>query len=188
MAASLTPALFLDRDGVINVNHGYVFRPDDLDFIDGIFPLIQRFQSAGFKPVIITNQSGIARGIYSEDEFFHFMDVIQVEFSKRGIATVPVYFCPHHPEFGQQVLCDCRKPQPGLIHLAADEMKLDLSLSVMVGDKLTDVIAAARAGIKQIVLFDPSGEEEAKLTSHQAQVEQVNVTIAHNLDEISVPK
>ncbi|WP_100641602.1 D-glycero-alpha-D-manno-heptose-1,7-bisphosphate 7-phosphatase [Alteromonas facilis] len=185
MAASATPALFLDRDGVINVNHGYVYKPRDVDFIDGIFGLIKRFNDAGYKPVIITNQSGIARGMYSEDEFFHVMDLFQIEFKKCGIGTIPVYFCPHHPEYGEHNDCDCRKPKPGLFTLAATEQNIDMARSIMIGDKLTDAIAASRAGVGRFVLFDPMGEEETKLASHRNQITTPMVQVVHTLDDIN---
>jgi len=145
------PALFLDRDGVVNVEKHYVHRIDQFEFMDGIFELCQGFQNAGFAIVVVTNQAGIARGYYAA----HDMDALHAwmveRFAERGIAIARVYHCPHHPEFSGD--CECRKPEPGMILRARDELGLDLTESVLLGDKESDLEAGRRAGIRRLGLL-----------------------------------
>lgn len=143
----MTPALFLDRDGVVNVEKNYVYRAEDIDFIEPIFEICRKYQEKGFKIFIITNQAGIARGYYSQDDFLKLARWIEVEFAQRGIDIIKTYFCPHHPEFTGE--CPCRKPNPGMILKAKKEFDLDLENSVLIGDKQSDIDAGINAGIKQ---------------------------------------
>lgn len=143
-------ALFLDRDGVVNVDHGYVSKPQDFEFIDGVFSACQRFQQAGYKIVIVTNQSGIGRGYYSEADFNQLTEWMVQAFKSHQVDISAVYFCPHHPtnakpEYLQE--CDCRKPEPGMLLQAIAEFGIDPNSSIMVGDKSSDMLAAASAGI-----------------------------------------
>ncbi len=159
----LKKALFLDRDGVINVDHGYVGSFENFEFIDGIFSLIKRFEAQGFIPVIVTNQSGIARGYYTESEFNVLMDKVQEVFSANGIGHVAVYFCPHHEQGSIAAYtkrCQCRKPLPGLLITAANELNIDISRSVMIGDSWRDIIAADNAGVKNSYYFNSSAINE----------------------------
>jgi len=145
-----SPALFLDRDGIINVNFGYVVRPEQTVFVAGIFELCEQALTAGYRPVVVTNQAGIARGYYSEDDFHGYMAWLGQEFKRRGIPLAGVYFCPHHPEAKVEryrKVCECRKPAPGMILRAAAELDLDLAASVLVGDKASDVAAGEAAGV-----------------------------------------
>ncbi|MDM7861023.1 HAD family hydrolase [Alteromonas sp. ASW11-36] len=168
MTNAKKPALFLDRDGVINVNHGYVYKADDIEFIPGVFALIRRFVAAGFQPVIVTNQSGIARGMYSHEDFHQVMAYIQRQFSAKGIAEVPYYYCPHHPQYDTlENPCGCRKPAPGMLIAASDELNIDLGRSVMVGDKVIDIIAATAAGVARPILYDLAGEQRGQLHEHE---------------------
>ena len=179
MTSALQPALFLDRDGVINVNHGYVHLAEQVDFIDGIFELVARFVNAGFLPVIVTNQSGIARGYYDTDAFNRVMQYFQSQFSQHGLPHIPVYHCPYHPDFSTPEQCQKRKPQPGMLLQAKDDLGIDMQSSVMVGDKFSDVLAASRAGVGRAVLFSTEQSQLDKLTnyqwpaSHRTQVEVV---------------
>lgn len=149
-------AVFLDRDGVINDDHGYTFRIRDFKFFDGVFPACRRFMSMGYKLVIVTNQSGIARGYYSEADFENLTDYMLNEFKQQGVYIDAVYHCPHHGQEGYgdyKVDCDCRKPKPGMLYTAASELNIDLSQSVMIGDKITDMIAGKAAGVKKCILI-----------------------------------
>ena len=144
------PALLLDRDGVIHVDHAYVHTPEKTDFIEGIFELVAAANRAGFDVVVITNQAGIARGFYSESEFDAYMAWMKDRFAERGATIDAVYYCPHHPTHGighYRATCDCRKPEPGLILRAAEDRGLDLARSIFVGDKSSDMQAALRAGV-----------------------------------------
>lgn len=141
----MTPALFLDRDGVINIEKNYLYRIDQFEFVDGIFDICNYFQKRGYLIVIITNQSGIARGIYSEDDFEKLTNWMLDRFLEKGIKIHGVEYCPHHPEFDGE--CKCRKPKPGMILSLAERLDIDLSKSVLVGDKISDIEAGRNSGI-----------------------------------------
>ena len=148
-------AVFLDRDGVINVDHGYVYQVDDFEFIDGVIEACRAIKAKGYKLVVITNQSGIARGYFSEDQFMQLTEWMDWSMADRGVDLDGIYYCPHHPEKGEgeyQQDCDCRKPKPGMINTAAKFLKLDLSQSFLVGDKTSDLQAGISAGIGQNIL------------------------------------
>jgi len=147
-------ALFLDKDGVINVNHGYVCTPERTDFIDGIFELCQVATVHGYLNVVVTNQAGIARGYYSEKEFLDYMDWVRGEFRKHDAQLDAVYYCPHHPVHGRGnylLDCDCRKPKPGMILKAARDLELDPAGSVLLGDSVSDIAAGRAAGLRDCV-------------------------------------
>lgn len=157
---SLRPALFLDRDGVINEEVHYLWKPEDCRLVPGIVPLLQTAHELGYMTVVITNQAGIGRGMYTEDDFHRLMKYIQAELVKHGAQLDAIYFSPFHPEHGVGEYrrdTDCRKPAPGMIVRAASEHHLDLQRSVLVGDRCTDIAAGAAAGIPQLFLF---GETE----------------------------
>jgi D-glycero-D-manno-heptose 1,7-bisphosphate phosphatase len=143
-------AIFLDRDGVINKDHGYVHTVDDFEYIEGVFDACLALKKMGFKLVVVTNQSGIARGLYSEDDFHRLTEWMDWNFADKGVDLDGIYYCPHHSEKGlgeYRQDCDCRKPKPGMLNSAAQFLKLDLSQSVMVGDKADDMKAAKAAGV-----------------------------------------
>ncbi len=143
-------ALFLDRDGVVNVEKNYVHRIKDFEFVEGIFELTMFLQSKGYLIFIITNQAGIARGYYTEEDFRILNDWMLNEFIKRGCNISKVYFCPHHPVYGlgkYKIDCECRKPKPGMILLAKDEFNIDLEQSILIGNSESDMEAGINAGI-----------------------------------------
>jgi D-glycero-D-manno-heptose 1,7-bisphosphate phosphatase len=150
------PALFLDRDGVINIDHGHVHRIENFDFIPGIFELVREARRYGYRPVVVTNQAGIGRGIYSEAQFAELTRWMLGCFSDNDAAIDAVYHCPYHPEHGigpyRQSSYD-RKPQPGMLLRAAQDLDLDLQRSLMVGDHATDIEAAHAAGVEHRFLF-----------------------------------
>lgn len=148
-------ALFLDRDGVVNIEKDYLYKIDDFEFIDGIIELCKHFQLKGFKIFIVTNQSGIARGYYSEDDFDKLSTWMLEEFSKNGIEILKVYHCPHHPDINGA--CSCRKPNAGMLMKAKKEYNIDLINSIIVGDKERDIEAGINAGLKETYFFDESG-------------------------------
>jgi D-glycero-D-manno-heptose 1,7-bisphosphate phosphatase len=159
-------ALFLDRDGVVNFDSGYVHEPSECVFMDSIFDVVRRANHGGYAVVLVTNQAGIGRGYFSVDQFQAFTQWMLAEFEQRDARIDRVYFCPHHPEFGlgQYLLtCNCRKPQPGMLIQARDDLELDMQASLMVGDKRSDLEAAAGAGVGHRFLFAPAGEEEVEL-------------------------
>lgn len=145
-------AIFLDRDGVVNIEKDYVYRIDDFVFIDGVFDACLALNQAGYIIIIMTNQAGIGRGYYTETDFFNLTNWMLSEFKKKSINIEDVYFCPHHAVHGKGkylTSCECRKPKPGMIIKASVEHKLDLENSFLVGDKLTDIQAGQAAGIGQ---------------------------------------
>jgi D-glycero-D-manno-heptose 1,7-bisphosphate phosphatase len=155
MARHVRRAVFLDRDGVINVDHGYVHRVDDFRFVPGSAQALQRLCAAGWHLVVVTNQSGIARGLYTADDYDRFTAHLQNELRAIGVSLDAVHCCPHLPDAAlpaYRQACDCRKPGPGMLLRAARELSIDLGASVMVGDRLTDVLAGRAAGVGRCVL------------------------------------
>jgi len=142
-------ALFLDRDGTINVDKAYVHRIEDFEFIDGVFDFCRRAQEKGFLIVVVTNQSGIARGYYTEDDYRRLTDWMVAEFAKRGVAIADVLHCP-------ELSGPDRKPEPGLFLKARDRHGIDMAASVSLGDKPRDVEAGERAGVGRNILFPGS--------------------------------
>jgi len=146
----MNKALFLDRDGVVNVDHGYLYQAEEFEFIDGVFDACQRFQQAGYQIVIVTNQSGIGRGYYSEQDFHQLTEWMVTQFKQQGINILDVMYCPHHPEKANPAYlkeCECRKPAPGMLLEAIDKHNLDPKMSIMVGDKTSDMQAAINANL-----------------------------------------
>jgi D-glycero-D-manno-heptose 1,7-bisphosphate phosphatase len=144
-------ALFLDRDGVVNTETDYVWKIEEFKFVDNIFRLCMKFQTVGYKIFIITNQSGISRGYYSENDFFILTDWMVNRFLENGITISKVYHCPHHPDITGP--CNCRKPNPGLIKQAETEFDIDLSNSILVGDNINDILAGKSAGVGTNILI-----------------------------------
>lgn len=153
---SVNRALFLDRDGVINVEKHYLHRKEDFEFIDGIFELCRKYQSLGYKIIVVTNQSGIARGYYGEAEFKELTGWMIKAFKEQGVVIDAVYHCPHHPDISGA--CRCRKPEAGMLLEAAEAYDIDLENSLLVGDSERDIIAAHRAGLKESYLYSPDAE------------------------------
>jgi len=152
----MTPALFLDRDGVVNDEVGYLYRVRDLTFVDGIFSLCRTAKSLGYRLVIVTNQAGIARGLYTTADFENLMDHIRDEFQRESIVLDAVYHCPYHPDHGTGEFRrehPDRKPSPGMLLRAADDLTLDLSRSILIGDRCSDIAAANAAQLRQAFLL-----------------------------------
>ena len=148
------PALFLDRDGVINVEYGYVYRREDFVFVEGIFELVKTANDLGFLVIVVTNQAGIGRGYYTEADFWMLMDWMKLEFEQKGARIDAIYFCPFHPDgIGKyRKESECRKPNPGMLFQAAEDWNIDLPKSVMIGDKESDIEAGRTAGINNLIL------------------------------------
>jgi len=158
----LKRAVFVDRDGTLNEESGYLFRKEDCRFIPGVIKAIVQLNKAGFLVVVITNQSGIARGYYSEADLHQLHLYMANEIKVSGGRVDGWYFCPHHPDYlSDGAQCDCRKPMPGMILRAAHELGIDLASSWMVGDKIADVKAGIAAGCQTIMVKTGYGEVEA---------------------------
>lgn len=165
-------ALFLDRDGVINIEKDYLYKIEDFVFIDGIFDLCHYYIEQDYLIFVVTNQSGIARGYYSEDDFNKLTLWMLQEFESRGIKISKVYFCPHYPEINGE--CECRKPRAKMLLDAKESFNLDMPHSLLVGDKERDIEAALNAGITETYLF----------IENEYNVNTKATKIVHNLYEI----
>jgi D-glycero-D-manno-heptose 1,7-bisphosphate phosphatase len=164
-------ALFLDRDGIINANHGYVHTAAGTDWVEGIFELCRAARQAGYILVVVTNQAGIARGYYSESQFLDYTRWMHAEFAARGVPLAATWYCPHHPqgELAQyRTDCTCRKPGPAMILAAAQALNIDLAASMLVGDQPSDIAAASAAGVGRAVLL--SSDTLPGLQAEGAQV------------------
>jgi len=159
-------ALFLDRDGVINVDHGYVGRPEDFEIIPGIISVLRAARKRGFLLIVVTNQSGIARGYFSAEAYQAVEGYMCRRLAEYGVELTAVYHCPHHPEGvvpGVSMECSCRKPAPGLIEQAALDHHIDVTRSILVGDKETDIQAGRAAGVGRTIVISPGQDNYADL-------------------------
>lgn len=152
----MNKALFLDRDGIINQDSGYTYKPSEFVPIDGIVGLCQSAMYKGYILIIITNQSGIGREYYTEEQFREFMQTVEEYFAKNGVFFTKIYFSPYHPQATQaryQAGAEFRKPNPGMILQAQKEFNIDLSKSILIGDKPTDIQAGLNAKVGRNILF-----------------------------------
>ncbi len=159
---ALRKAAFLDRDGVINKDKAYVHRWEDFEFVPGAIEGMRQLQDAGYALVIVTNQSGLARGYYTEAQYQELTAALRAELARHGVKLEGVYHCPHHPKGSVPELaidCDCRKPAPGMILQAAKDLNLSLPESLMVGDKPADIQAARAAGVGQAYWVQSDNQE-----------------------------
>lgn len=162
----LVPALFLDRDGVVNREIGYLSHPDQVEFLPGIFELSRAAQTAGYKLIVITNQAGIARQLYTESDFHALMLWMTEQFARAQIRLDAYYYCPHHPEHGigrYRLDCPDRKPNPGMLLQAAREHGIDLRRSLLIGDRCSDMQAGAAAGVGKLILLKGTEVSECGL-------------------------
>lgn len=157
-------AVFLDRDGTLNPDPGYISKPEDFNLFPGVGKALARLRKAGFVLVLITNQSGIARGLITPESLERIHLKMQAELDRDGGRFDSIYFCPHHPEFPVHPgapPCSCRKPLPGLFLRAISELNIAPEWSFAVGDKMTDAMAARGAGVAPLLITDtPSGRIE----------------------------
>lgn len=158
MTPPLRPAVFLDRDGTLNVDHGYIHRVSDWEWIPGAREALARLFKGGFALVVVSNQAGVARGLYTVSDVERLHDWVGRQLAEKGVGVDRFYFCPHHPRF-TSAACECRKPQPGMLLTAARELGLDLSRSFLVGDKAIDVQAARSAGVTPLLVRTGYGRE-----------------------------
>ena len=153
------PAVFLDRDGTINEERGHIWTPKDLVLLPGAAKAIHQLNQSEYLTVVVTNQSVIARGKCTEAGMKAIHNRLQVLITEEGGSIDQIYYCPHYPDKkipgGREdlkIICDCRKPQPGLIMRAAKDLNIDLNLSWLVGNMPSDIEAASRAGVRSILL------------------------------------
>lgn len=163
MAPGARPAAFLDRDGVINFDTGYVHDWSEFRFLPGVVDALRKLQSKGLLLIVITNQSGIARGMYTEADYQALTSQLKQTLREQGVILAQVYHCPHHPEAKvpeYRLNCDCRKPHTGMIDQALRDFDIDLAASVLVGDKPSDIEAGIAAGVGRCFLVRCNGEGE----------------------------
>jgi D,D-heptose 1,7-bisphosphate phosphatase len=163
------PAVFLDRDGTLNVEKGGVRRPQELELIPGVAEALIALRQAGFCLVVVTNQSVIARGQASERDLAAIHSRLERELGRSGAHLDGIYVCPHHPDRGfpgervdLKIACDCRKPGIGLVERARRDLNIDLSASWMIGDQTRDVEMARRAGLRSILLQTGAGGRDGQ--------------------------
>jgi D-glycero-D-manno-heptose 1,7-bisphosphate phosphatase len=165
-------ALFLDRDGVINIEKDYLYKIDDFEFIDGIIDLVKYYYDLGFIIIIVTNQSGIARNYYTEKDFLFLSSWMKDEFFKKDILISDIFYCPHHPSVAGD--CSCRKPNPGMFLEASSKFNINMSESIIIGDKETDIEAGIHAGILLTFLFDKNNSiKKSKATKIVSKLEEI---------------
>ncbi|MGN1210021.1 MAG: D-glycero-beta-D-manno-heptose 1,7-bisphosphate 7-phosphatase [Duodenibacillus sp.] len=168
----LRKAAFLDRDGVINIDHAYVHRWEEFEWVDGVLEAARLLHEAGYLLVIVTNQSGIGRGYYTEKDFECLNREVRRAFAQAGAPLAGIYFCPHHPVKALEPYrkaCDCRKPAPGLLLQAVRDLQIDPAQSLMVGDKVSDMQAAEAAGVPVRILVGTDGKAEPALEAPATQ-------------------
>lgn len=164
MSASLRPAAFLDRDGVINIDHGYVYQVDKFEWMPGVLTAAKQLSQQGFHLIVITNQAGIGRGMYTEADFAALSAYVTDCFAQAGAPLTATYHCPHHPSLALPPWlqnCQCRKPAPGMLLQAQHDWNLDMANSVFFGDKCDDMVAGTAAKVGTRVLLGKDGCEVA---------------------------
>jgi D-glycero-D-manno-heptose 1,7-bisphosphate phosphatase len=149
---AIKKAIFLDRDGVIVEDTGYISNPEGLILIPDVIPVLKKLQHS-FRLIVVTNQSGVARGYFTEEDLFDINERVIQMLADYGVGLDAIYYCPHHPQVGKdeyRTECECRKPKPGLLRLAAEEFSIELDKSFLIGDQETDIQAGRALGIKTI--------------------------------------
>lgn len=159
--------ILLDRDGVINVEKNYLYKIEDFSYEKNVVLGLQKLRDLGYKFLIITNQAGIAKGYYTEDDYFKLQKFIENDLLKNGIKIEKSYFCPHHPNgIGKyKKICQCRKPNTKNFELAINEFNIDIKNSFMIGDRITDLIPAQKLGFKTVLVKSGYGLENIKKLS-----------------------
>ena len=160
-------AIFLDRDGTINVDKGYLYRKEDIEYLDGVIDALRILYNMGFWLVIVTNQSGIARGYYTEQEFMELDAWIKADLKKYGVRIRATYYCPHCTEgvitkYAKK--CICRKPKTGLFWKAKEELNINMGRSFVIGDKMRDLMICRECKITGILLSDKKIKDSRILT------------------------
>lgn len=165
-------AVFLDRDGTINIEKEYLYQAEEFEFIPGAPEAIRLLNQAGVMVVVVTNQSGVARGYYSEEDVENLHRHIAVELENHGAHVDVWLYCPHHPDGrGSYALpCSCRKPLPGMLHEAAVRYDIDLDNSIMIGDKRADIEAGMAAGCRSVLVRTGYGADDEKYVGPQTVV------------------
>ena len=177
-------AIFLDRDGVINKEVNYLHKIKDFEFTEGCIEALKTLQSHGYLLFIITNQAGIGRGYYTEDDFHQLNNWMLTELTKHDVTITEVRFCPHHPEQGigkYKLNCECRKPKTGLITPLIEKYNIDTSKSILIGDKMSDIEAGYAAKISTLILVRSGHELPCNIPPLVGGVYENLADVANNL-------
>jgi D-glycero-D-manno-heptose 1,7-bisphosphate phosphatase len=166
-------AVFLDRDGTINIDRHYIYKPEDWEFTENAVDAIKMLNTAGYKVIVISNQSGIARGYYTQEDVQNLHRYVNAELAKQGTKIDAWYFCPHLPEISGE--CECRKPKTGLIRQAVKDFDIDISKSWLVGDKQSDIECANNAELKGILIGNNNESRKYGTLFDSVEREIVNV-------------
>ena len=179
----MNKAIFLDRDGTINVDKAYLSKIEDFEYLPGVIEGLKLLQNARYKLIIITNQSGIARGYYTEDDFLRLNNWMLKDLGEKGVRIGKVYYCPHHPK-GKiekyRVDCDCRKPKLGLYQKAIEDFDIDLSVSWTIGDKIRDSAICELTDCRGYLISDL---EKPEIIKEVEESQYRNISYAANLLE-----
>jgi D-glycero-D-manno-heptose 1,7-bisphosphate phosphatase len=162
-------AIFLDRDGIINIDKEYVFKIEDFEFVKNIFPTLRYLQDLDFLLFIVTNQSGIGRKYYTEKDFITLTDWMLEKFNEEQIFITSIEYCPHHPDDD----CKCRKPKTGMIDNVLNKFDIDLTKSWLIGDRMSDINCGINAGIKNIIKID-NNIKEINFSEYYYECEDIN--------------
>jgi D-glycero-D-manno-heptose 1,7-bisphosphate phosphatase len=180
-------AAFIDRDGVINEERNYVHRIEDFVLLPGVAEGLKLLSDAGYRLIVVTNQAGIARGYYDQAAMELLHRHLRELLARRDVKLDAIYFCPHHPQgcvAGLAIECDCRKPAPGMLLQAARDFDIDLAASVLIGDKLSDVLAGKQAGVGRAVIVESGHPLEATAHSQADIVAKDLLAAARELTSI----
>jgi len=180
--------IFLDRDGNINVEKDYLYKIEEFEFIDGAKEAIKIFNNLGYLVVVVTNQSGIGRGYYSEDDVKVLHDYLKKEVNKIGGDIDAFYFCPHHPQKGigkYKLECDCRKPNSGMFLDAKKDLNINFLSSIVVGDKISDVKAGENLGMRSILVKTGHGLKEKQKLNNTCEIYETLYEFAKQLERES---
>lgn len=170
-------AVFLDRDGTINVDKGHIYKPCDWEWMPGAVEMIRGFNDLGFLVIVVTNQSGIARELYTHEDVCKLHHYVDMLLAADGARIDAYYYCPHHPDYGELRDCPCRKPKSGMLLKAQQDFDIDLEHSFMIGDKYSDVLAGRAAGVAAIHVSKDHGKNEL------CKLDGKTITIVKNLYE-----
>ena len=184
----MKPAVFIDRDGTISEEIGYINHVSRFRLFPYSADAIKKLHECGFLAIVITNQAGVARGYFSEDMVQSVHRRMTDELSLAGTALDAIYYCAHHPSVGEppyRLDCDCRKPKPGLLKRAAGDFNIDLSTSWMVGDRYSDIELAANAGVKSVLVLSGYGRGEWEHQRHNWSI-QPDLTAEDLLEAVTL--
>ena len=162
--------IFLDRDGVINKEKNYLYKINDFEFIEGVFDACQQLQKLNYKIIIVTNQSGIFRGYYTESDFKKINDWMIGQFNLNHISILDTFHCPHGPKSQ----CECRKPKPGMLLKAQKKYNIDMKKSWLIGDKEDDITAANQSGIKNTILVRSGHYADESISNAKYLIKSIN--------------